>query len=656
MAKVFDFYYFRGEELSKLTLEADEMDPLFVDNVETPLTTSLLSATYNDDYHWYCNWYKPSNGDDEYYFAPIPAVHSYENPYFIGWRVPGGRGQLSVAFENKILEYVQTMRDPAINKKNIYKLTSASDRSKMFYEDGTFDENPPSNPYTGKELTYINPQGEQIKLNLALYVKDEIEQGVTVPYAYTSGLYNVDPPAIIGPRQQRKPYNVNQPPAIGLWYTNVHCNREGDMPTMSPWRSGGDGEYYDTDIEVLIVVAINGSDYAITIIPTTALNGVTASEPTTDSPEGTNVTPTGWTGNWDFSSDHDQPKATTGYGWANIWEHGLTLYSLTSNEVGTFLNDMWNFSIIKAIKIKWGELTKGDNFDWIRGIISLHILPWDVGKSTDERNITIFGQKIGDAKGHLISKDHNFQHIITITSNDLEVPYTIDDNVFLDYDYCKSYLSLPFIGQVPVDVKKYRGGHIKVEYKIDILTGNCIARVYAASKKLPGKFADESGKQILIYQGTGNCAIHIPYCGNTEGGFKQLGAIAGVAMTAVGIATGTAPVTAAGAMGATSQLTKPPENTETHSYIATEGGGLMYPDVKLVIEGPFPQIPERQRLDYGYAAFQTATVGDFYDYPGRNFKESPREFLQGKIHCNIPNATDAEKQAIEAWFEKGVLV
>lgn len=657
--KLIECYYEDHEgQLQKLDIYAEEMQPFFINNVETPLTTSLLSQTYSDDYRVYCNWHIPVNGDGEYYFAPIPAVLSYQNPYYIGWSVPGGRGQLSVELENRIIEYKDWIQTPGVSRRNFMRLDSASDRSKMFYAAGTFDDNPPANPYTGQELTFVKPEGGQIKLQLCLFVRDDMEGGQLVPYGYIGGLHTIDPPYIIGANgtqylATKQAYNVQKPPAIGFWWTTVHCDRDSPMPVAAPWRSGGDGDMYGEDIEMLVVVIANGTDYKVTFVPMSAFYAVDAGEPTTDSPEGTNVTPTGWTGAWDFTSDHDQPKATTGFGWANQWTHGLRLYSLTSAEVGTFLSEMWDFSILKMVKTKWSELTKGDNFDWIRGIISLHILPCEVGKG-DQQNITIFGQKIGYATGHLIAKDHNFQHIVTIESNDLEVPYTIDDNVFLDYDDCRSYLSLPFIGSVPIDVKKYRGGHIKVEYKIDILTGNCIARVYAASKKLPGRFADDSGRQILIYQGTGNCSIPIPYCGNTEGAFKQLGAIAGIGMAAVGIATGTMPLTMAGAAGALNELTQAPQNTETHSYVASEAAGLMYPDVKLVIEGAFPIVPERQRQDYGYAAFQTATVAQFVDYPGRD--QSKPEFLAGKIHADITGATDDEKAEIENLFAGGVLV
>lgn len=657
--KLIECYYEDHEgQLQKLDIYAEEMQPFFINNVETPLTTSLLSASYNDEYRVYCNWYKPENGSNKYYFAPIPSAYSYQNPYFIGWAIPGARSQLSVELENRIIEYKDWIQTPGVSRRNFMRLDSASDRSKMFYETGTFDENPPSNPYRGQELVFVKPEGGEVNLRLCLFVRDDMTGGQLAPFGYVGGMHSIDPPNIIGSnggeyQPTKQAYNVSKPPAVGFWWTTVHCDREGDMPTSAPWRSGGDGDMYGEDITMLVVVIANGTDYKVTFVPMSAFYAVDAGEPTTDSPEGTNVTPTGWTGAWDFTSDQDLPKATTGFGWANLWTHGLRLYALTSAEVGSFLSEMWDFSILKMLKTKWSELTKGDNFDWIRGIISLHILPCTVGKG-EQQNITIFGQKIGNASGHLIAKDHNFQHIVTVLSNPLEVPYTIDNNVFLDYDDCRAFLSLPFIGQVPVDVKRFRGGHILVEYRIDILTGNCIARVYAASKKLPGQFAESSGKQILIYQGTGNCSIPIPYCGNTEGAFKQLGAIAGIGMAAVGFATGTAPLTMAGAAGALNELTKAPQNTETHSYVASEAAGLMFPDVKLVVEGPFPIIPERQRQDFGYAAFGTALVSSFVDYPGRD--KSKPEFLAGKIHAEIQGATDQEKEELESMFERGVLV
>ena len=120
-------------------------------------------------------------------------------------------------------------------------------------------------------------------------------------------------------------------------------------------------------------------------------------------------------------------------------------------------------------------------------------------------------------------------------------------------------------------------------------------------------------------------------------------------MAAIGAATG-AGLALAGGLAST--LSSPTSNTEQHSYLASEAGPMMHPYVKLVVEGPIPLVPTSQQKDWGFKAFMTAKVNDFANYP----QKPGKEFLQGKMHCNLARATDAEKREIEALFAKGVLV
>ena len=638
-----------------LNLYAKEMEPLRIeDHPEwTTITTSSLrwhaSTTAN---HWF-QW-EEINGE-VYYVSRTGTNSSWVT--CSGCYRPGGYSQpIAYAFTSRLEQYSTEIKyaDPSLEQnRHIIKLTSPSDRSNMFYADGTFDETPPTNPYIGQELTYINDEGVECTANFAFFVRDQIIEGVPTPIAYNSGIYGFTPPGgILGSNggqylNTSHSYSSQDPPAIGIWHTTVKCDQEGAM--QPGVFGGGDGDLYGTEFPVFVMVWRNGTDQtSVAIIPESIFHAVDASEPTTDTPDDTNVTPSGWTGGFDFSSDSDSHVTPTGFGWANQWPHGINIYNLTSAEVGSFLDCMWDFSITKQIKKKIDEMFAGANTKWLQGIVSLHILPCTVQKTGNSQLITIFGQYIGPASGTKMYTGTS-QHIVTIESEELPIGNTLPKNVFLDYENCSAYVKLPFVGQVPVDIRKFRDGSLQVTYDIDVLTGNCVAQIYATSKTIPG-YTESTGKKILIYQGSGNCAIHIPYCGNTEGGAKQLQAVAGIGMAAIGAATG---VGLAVGGGLASTFSSPTSNTEEHSYLASEAGPMMHPYVKLVVEGPVPLVPKSQQKDWGFKAFTTATVREFVNYPQ---KQKGKEFLQGKIHCNIPNATDAEKKAIEAWFEKGVLV
>ena len=640
-----------------LNLYAKEMDPFNIPDHEEwkTLTTGLLRYHESTTSNYWFRWQEINN--ELYYVSRTSGYTNWVRCDGVG-DARSGRiyRPLAQAFRDRLSLYSTEIKyaDPSLEQnRHIFKLESASDRSKMFYEDGTFDETPPTNPYVGQKLTYVNDEGVECEAYLSLFVRDEMFNGVLTPMSYNSGLYGFDPPGgIIGSNGSQslntsRPYTSQDPPGFGIWHTKVKCDQ--DQPMQVGSASGGDGDLYGTEFPVFVMVLRNCVDQTmVAIIPESIFHAVDASEPTTDTPDDTNVTPSGWTGDFNFSSDSDSHVTPTGFGWANQWKHGINIYNLTSSQVGSFLDCMWDFSITKNLGKKLDELFGGANTNWLQGIVSLHILPCVVNTTGQDQLITIFGQMIGTTATGKKMYTGTSQHIVTIESKELPIGNTLPENVFLDYENCSAYVKLPFVGQVPVDIRKFRNGSLQVTYDIDVLTGNCVAQIYATSKKIPG-YADSTGKKILIYQGSGNCAIHIPYCGNTEGGFKQLQAVAGIGMAAIGAATGSGLAVAG---GLASTFSSPTSNTEQHSYLATEAGPMMHPYVKLVVEGPIPLVPTSQRTDWGFKAFMTAKVNDFAVYP----QKPGKEFLQGRIHCNIARATDAEKREIEALFAKGVLV
>lgn len=77
---------------------------------------------------------------------------------------------------------------------------------------------------------------------------------------------------------------------------------------------------------------------------------------------------------------------------------------------------------------------------------------------------------------------------------------------YLDYDpYTKMDVYLPYIGYRPLRVDDFMPGKMRIKYKIDLLTGSCVAQI--KSTKLT---AHDDTLDSIIYQFMGNCAAQIP--------------------------------------------------------------------------------------------------------------------------------------------------
>lgn len=628
---------------------------------EMSTTILRLSSTHTSDprrANPYCCWFKPGESET-YLYGPTPIHSSWYPTDEVGWsNIANPNWKKVKGFQNKLEALAAYMLSSGASDRdpNIIKLTDPTDRSKMFYDGDEMGETIPTqtNRWTGQLMYYKNDDDERQTARFSWYIRNDSPPGADPVYTvYFGGPHTFTAYGMTRTNESITIFNENDPPALGFWRVPLKCDIDEPYPTdpsYSTGWSGGDGEHYGETINVIVMIYRSNGNVTVGIVPEFIFHKIDAPQDTETSPEGTNVTPSGWVGSWDFSSDSDTPTMPTGLNFVNQWEHGIRLYRMNNNQMKLFMDAMWDLNLDRAIHKKMQEFFGGANTDWLRGIITLHNLPFEL-PGGDDGAITIFGQ-MTPAGGTLMdfeTDEFNGQHVKRLQSKPLKIPATYGDFVFLDWDSCSAYIRLPFIGKVAIDVKKFRGGYLYVNYFIDILTGNCLAQVYATSMKIPG--VEETGKQILIYEGTGNCAIHIPYCGNTEGAFKQLQAIAGIGMSAIGAVGGSAGLSVASGLAST--LTSPISNSEEHSYVASEASALMDPHVKLVIEGPYPNIAKTQREDLGFAAWCSDIIRNFVTYEGR---KNPREFLQGQVHAYVPNCSDEERAEIERLFAGGVIV
>lgn len=131
----------------------------------------------------------------------------------------------------------------------------------------------------------------------------------------------------------------------------------------------------------------------------------------------------------------------------------------------------------------------------------------------------------------------------------------------LDYSpYTKISIFLPYIGSVQLDTDDVMGKTISVKYRIDIVSGGCVAKI----------FVDDS----IHYQYSGHCAITIPFTSADFTGYISAMIQAGktVASLAAG-AAGNAPL-AASLAGMPEQRTSSGTVTETVRAINPETGRM----------------------------------------------------------------------------------
>lgn len=374
--------------------------------------------------------------------------------------------------------------------------------------------------------------------------------------------------------------------------------------------------------------------------------------PTTNEDE-TTVTPSGWTGNWDYSSDEDTVLPITGHNFANRWAHGLRTYYISDNIVNALMSAVWDQTLTQTVELAIDAIINRTNTDFLKGMVFLHKVPVTLTTSGSQ-NLVVLGTDLSEHFSNLSSVPVLKEQTVQITSTILEVPSTYK-KTFMDLNHAGAYVRLPFIGNVPIDIKHIRNGGIYVNYNIDVLTGNLVAQIYAKTAKISAEYAP---KYILIYQGSGNCAIPIPFSGNSEGGFKQLGAVAGIANSAVSSLVGTVGNAAMGnalssvnsIIGGASSISQQifqSNNTAEYNYVTSEAASLTNLAVKLVIYGDVPVIPEKQQSILGFSARSTGKVNNYKD----------TGIVVGVVHADtIESATEAEKREIEAMFAGGVIV
>ncbi len=209
--------------------------------------------------------------------------------------------------------------------------------------------------------------------------------------------------------------------------------------------------------------------------------------------------------------------------------------------------------------------------------------------------------------------------------------FEISGNV-IDY-MCDIRIYLPFIGIVTLDVNDVMRGVVGVKYRIDVITGTCVAFV---------SITRDAGAGGVIYQYTGSMAEIYPLSSGSYMGIITgvLGIAAGIAGT---IATGgaAAPALIGGAAGLTQMHTK----VEHSNGFSGNAGALAAKKPYLIISRPQSAMSNGIGNNKGWPANYYVKLSQCTGYT-----------RVSAIHLSGINATDSELEQIEALLKEGVII
>ena len=204
----------------------------------------------------------------------------------------------------------------------------------------------------------------------------------------------------------------------------------------------------------------------------------------------------------------------------------------------------------------------------------------------------------------------------------------------LDYVKTDVYLYLPFIGIVPLNVEDVTRANINVKYKVDVLTGACLASVNVTRDA-------NGGGQLYAY--SGNCAVQYPLSSGSYMGI--VAGILGIAGSAAGtMLSGGAMLPLALGAGA-SAMNSMKTKVEHSGSLSGNAGAMGIKKPYLIIRRPQTKIATNYELLAGGSNNVYGVLNTFSGHVRVKY-----------VHLeNIP-ATNDELTQIEELLKSGVII
>ena len=296
----------------------------------------------------------------------------------------------------------------------------------------------------------------------------------------------------------------------------------------------------------------------------------------------------------------------------------VAIYNPTQSQLAAFSQYMWSKNFIDNIS-KLFE-------DPMQAIIGLHMIYATPSRGADSNIVC------GYLDSGVTSRTVSSQYI-NMACGAIKINRYFGN--ILDYaPYTKVQLFLPFIGVVNLDTNEVMNSTLNVTYRVDVLTGACLAQISVS----------RSDYGAVMYTFSGNCAVQLPISGGNYSSIiaNTIGIGASIGAT---LATGgaMAPVLVAGAASAV---------TNSHLSVAHSGsiganaGALGGKIPYLIITRPKPYNANNYNNYYGYPSNLAIKLSSCSGYT--RVKD---------IHLeHISRATDDELNEIESLLKTGVII
>ena len=298
-----------------------------------------------------------------------------------------------------------------------------------------------------------------------------------------------------------------------------------------------------------------------------------------------------------------------------------TIYLPTVSQTSQFSSWLWSGNIFDTIKKLFN--------DPMQAIIGLMGYYFPI---TGEHTDTI---RVGSLDSE-ITCDWTDDNIKTLSCGSVTVNEQFHN--VLDYDgYTQIEIYLPYIGFKTLNTAEVMGGTISVTYKIDIVTGTCVANVSITKDNVT----------ITTYTFNGDCAIHIPVSGSDHTAIvgSILGSVTGIGAVVGGVLTGNPVLAIGGGVGALSSAAGAKTKVERAGSLAGNTGILAYNKPYLVITRPVTAQATNFEQYYGFPTNQLVLLSNCSGYTR----------VKDCHLTNIP-CTDEELEEIEKLLKRGVII
>lgn len=288
---------------------------------------------------------------------------------------------------------------------------------------------------------------------------------------------------------------------------------------------------------------------------------------------------------------------------SSLW----SIYNPTLEQVNQFGSWLWSSNFVEQLKKLFN--------DPMQAIIGLHKVYSPV--QTSGQGTIKCGYLDSQVPSKLVSEQY-----VTVDCGSVDMQEYFG-NVFDYPPYTEVSIYLPFIGIRQLDPSDVMRSTISVKYRVDVLTGACLAEVNVQR--------DASGGTLYTF--SGDAAVRYPV---------SSGSYMGIVSGLIGVATSIVSGNLLPALGGATRLHT---NVDRSGSFTGNSGAMGSKVPYLIISRPQTAMADK---------FETLS-----GYPSNTFTplSACKGFTQVK-YCHVEklNATDAEKQEIEQLLKEGVIL